>query len=132
LTLLKDRLRRHIDSSLTLIINAIEKFSKGVAIIAHLIVLLTKRNAKLEVANEAALQRKLRKRKRLQREGTLTAKEGLRLTTLKEFLARSNRKKVKKKAHIKAGKLSQRRCRRYSETGHNLRTCKQEVAVDSE
>jgi hypothetical protein len=131
-TLLKDRLRRHIDSSPTSIVNAIEKFSKGAAMMAHSMVLITKRNAELEAANEAASQRKSRKRKRLQREGTLTAEEGLRLTTLKEFSARGDGKKAKKRAHVEAGEPSQRRCGRCGETGHNSRTCKQEVAVDSE
>ena len=56
----------------------------------------------------------------------------MRLTTLKEFGARSNRKKAKKRARVEVGEPSQRRCGRCGETGHNLRTCKQDVAVDSE
>jgi hypothetical protein len=49
------------------------------------------------------------KRKCIQAKGTLTAKESVRLTTLKEFAVRSNcsnRKKAKKKVRIKAGKPS--------------------------
>ena len=56
----------------------------------------------------------------------------MRLITLKEFRARSNRNKAKKRARVKVGEPSQRRCGRCGETGHNLRTCKQDVAVDSE
>ena len=92
---------------------------------------MTKRNAKLEAANKAATRRRLHKRKRIQQEGTLIVDEGVRLTTLKEFGARSNRKKAKKRARVEVGEPSQRRCGRCGETGHNLRTCKQDVAVDS-
>ena len=35
----------------------------------------------------------------------LIFREGVRLTTLKKFRARSNRKKVKKRVYIKVGKL---------------------------
>jgi hypothetical protein len=102
--LLLERIQRHIDSSLTLIVNALIKFFKGVVIIAYLIVLITKYNAKLKVANKATTRYKLYKRKRVQREGTLTFVEGERLTTLKEFEARSNRKKAKKRRVIEEGK----------------------------
>jgi hypothetical protein len=59
-------------------------------------VLITKRNAELQAANEALTRRRLHKRKRLQQEGTLTIDKGVRLTTLKEFGARSNGKKARK------------------------------------
>ena len=131
-TLLKNRIQRHVDSSPTSIVDAIEKFSKGAAMMAHSMVLLTKRNAELEAANEAATRRKSHKRKRVQQEGTLVAEEGLRLTTLKEFAARSDGKKAKKRARVEVGEPSQRRCGRCGETGHNSRTCKQEAVIDSE
>jgi hypothetical protein len=52
------------------------------------------------------LRYKLRKRKRIQAKETLIAKEGVRLTTLKEFTVRSNRKKAKKSARAKGSKLT--------------------------
>ena len=104
-----------------------KSLSKGAEIIAHALVLSQKRIAKLKAANEAATRRKSYKRKQVQKKGTLIVKEGLRLTTLKEFKARSNRKKAKKRLRVKVGESSQRRCRRYSEAGHNLRICKQDV-----
>ena len=74
--------------------------------IAHSLVLITKRNAKLKAANKAATRCKSHKRKRVQKKGTLIISEGLQLITLKEFRARSNRKKVKKRARVKVGELS--------------------------
>jgi hypothetical protein len=94
-------------------------------------VLITKRNAELQAANEAMSRRKSHKRKRIEKEGTLTVKEGIRLTTLKEFRARSNRKKAKKRARTNKGGQPLRRCRRCSEAGHNTRTCKQVIEIVS-
>lgn len=113
-------------------VEAFKKVAKGAAIIAHKLVLAQQEIAKLRAANKAATRRKSHKRKRIQAEGTLTVKDGLRLTTLKEFGARSNGKKAKKPVRAKVGEPSQRRCGRCNQTGHNARTCKQDVEVVSE
>jgi hypothetical protein len=82
-----------------------------------------KQVAKLQAANKAATRCKSHKRKRIQREGTLAVSEGVRLTTLKEFNARSNGKKASKKAskeaRVRSGTQSLRRCGTCGETGHN-------------
>jgi hypothetical protein len=113
-------------------VEAFEKVSKGAAIIAHKLVLAQREIAELRAANEAATQRKSHKRKRVQTEGTLTVKEGLRLTTLGEFRARSDGKKAKKARRAEGGESSQRRCTQCHEAGHNARTCTQKVETDSE
>jgi ribosomal protein L32 len=124
-------MQRHVDSSPSSLIEAVKSLSKGAEIIAHSLVLISKRNAELEAANKAATRRKSHKRKRVQKEGTLTVAKRVRLTTLKEFNARSNRKKAKKRARVEVGEPSQRRCRRCGEAGHNSRTCKQEAEIVS-
>ncbi|KAH3956688.1 hypothetical protein HBH52_256030 [Parastagonospora nodorum] len=131
-TLVKARIQRHVDSSPTSIVEAFEKVSKRAAIIAHKLVLAQKEIAKLRAANKAATRRKSHKRKRVQEEETLTVEDGLRRTTLKEFGARSDGKKAKKQVRAEAGKPSQRRCGQCNKTGHNARTCKKAVEVDSE
>ena len=105
----------------TSIVEAVKSLSKGAEMMAHALVLSQKRIAELKAANEAATRRKSYKRKRVQKEGTLTVEEGLRLTTLKEFRARSDRKKAKKRVRVKVGELSQRRCRRCGEASYNSR-----------
>jgi hypothetical protein len=130
-TLVKERIQRHIDSSLTSMVEAFEKMAKGAAVVAHKLVLAQKQIAELQAANEATTRRKLHKRKRIQREGVLTAEEGQGLATLQEFGARSDRQKAKKWARAVEGKPTQRRCRLCHEAGHNSRTCKQEVEIDS-
>jgi hypothetical protein len=84
------------------------------------------------VENEAATQCRLSKRKQVQAEGTLIVENGARLATLKEFGARSDGKKPKKRVRAEGGELTQRRCGQCNQTGHNVRTCKQAVEVDSE
>lgn len=68
----------------------------------------------------------------MQREGTLTVKEGERLAALKESVMRSDRKKAKKRARTEVGEPSQRHCRHCGEVGHNTRICKQVEVIDSE
>ena len=112
-------------------VEAFKKVSKGAAIIAHKLVLAQKEITELRVANEAATRRKSHKRKRVQREGTLTVEDGQRLSALQDFGVRSDGKKVKKRARVKVGELSQRCCTSCKQVGHNLRIYKQVAAVDS-
>jgi hypothetical protein len=125
-------MQRHIDSSPTSMVAAFEKVSKGAAIIAHKLVLAQKKIAKLKAANEAATQRKSYKRKQVQAEGTLIIEDRARLAALKNFGARSDRKKPKRRVDAEVGELSQRRCTVCKKTRHNARTCKYVAEVDSE
>jgi hypothetical protein len=93
---------------------------------------MQKENAKLKAANEAATRRKLHKRKRVQAEGTMTVEDRARLAALKDFGARSDGKKLKKRVRAEVGELSQRQCTVCKETGHNAQTCKNVAEVDSE
>ena len=130
-TLVKARIQRHIDSSPTSMVEAFEKVSKEAAIIAHKLVLAQKEIAELRAANEAATRRRSHKRKRVQAEGTLTVEDGARLAALKDFGARSDGKKPKRRVRAEVGEPSQRRCTQCKETGHNARTCQKVVEVDS-
>jgi hypothetical protein len=105
--LVRERIQRHVDNSPTSMVDALEKFAKGAEMIAHQMVLMRNQVAKLQAANEAATRRKSHKRKRIQKEGTPEVTEGVRLTTLKEFKARSDRKKAKKRARVGVGEPSQ-------------------------
>jgi hypothetical protein len=73
---------------------------------AHSVVLITKRNAELRAANEAASRRKSHKRKRMQQQGTLTVEEGIRLTALKKSGARGDgRRQRRERALMRAASL---------------------------
>jgi uncharacterized iron-regulated protein len=125
-------MQRHIDSSPTSIVAAFKKVSKEAAIIAHKLVLAQKKIAKLKAANEAATRRKSYKRKRVQAESTLIIEDGARLAALKNFGARSDKKKLKRRVDAKVGKPSQQRYTVCKKTRHNARTCKYVAEVDLE
>jgi hypothetical protein len=84
-------------------LEAFEQIAKGAAIVVHKLVLAQKENAELRAADEAATRRRSHKRKRIQQEGTLKLSEGVRLTTLKKFNARSDGKKAKKTLRYQIG-----------------------------
>ena len=98
---------------------------------SHKLVIATERIKELKAAAKAATRRKSHKRRRIQKEGTLTVEEGQRLTALKEFSARSNRKKRKKRVRAKGGELLQQRCRTYREGRYNAQTCKNSLELVS-
>ena len=130
LKLIQERIQRHIDSSPTSMVDALEKLAKGAEMMVHSLVLMTMRNAELQAANEAAMQRKLHKRKRVQREGTITVDAGMQLTTLDEFAAHSDGRKALKRVRAEGSNKPQRRCTQCQEPGHNKQTCKNR-AIDT-
>ena len=75
-TLIRDRIRRHKSSSPASILKAINQLKKGSAMLTHEVTLLRTEVKDLRRANEAATQRRKRKRNRIQRGGTLTKAEG--------------------------------------------------------
>jgi hypothetical protein len=85
---------------------AFKKVSKRAAIIAYKLVLAQKEIAKLKVANKAATRQKSYKRKWVQAESTLIIEDRARLAALKNFGARSNRKKLKRRVDAEVGELS--------------------------
>jgi hypothetical protein len=113
-------------------VDVLEKLSKGAERMAHSLVLMRSQVAELQAANKAAMQRKSHERKCVQKEGTLTVEEGQRLTALKEFGARGDGKKAKKRARADEGNQPARRCSKCGEAGHNLRTCKNNADVAQE
>jgi hypothetical protein len=84
-------------------VEAFKKVLKGVVIIAYKLVLVQKEIAELRAVNKATTRHRSYKRKQIQVEGTLIVEDRARLTTLKEFRARSNRKKLKKRVRAKGG-----------------------------
>ena len=105
-------------------VDALNQLTKGAEMMAHSLVLMRNQVAKLQAADEATTRRKSHKRKRIQQEGTLKVSEGVRLTTLKEFNARSDGKRASKRSRVETGTQSLRHCGTCGEAGHNARTCK--------
>jgi len=76
LTLIRNKYKREQGSSLNSVLSALEHYAKGGAILSHKLVIATERIKELEAAAEAATRRKSHKRRRIQKEGTLTVEEG--------------------------------------------------------
>jgi hypothetical protein len=74
--LIRNRARRHKSSSPASIIKAIGQLRKGAVVIMLLAKLMRNQITSLKKANEAATKRRQRKKKRIQKQGTLTKGEG--------------------------------------------------------
>jgi hypothetical protein len=131
LTLIRNKYKREQGSSLNSVLSALKHYAKGGAILSHKLVITTEQIKELKAAAKAATQHKSHKRRQIQKEGTLTVEEGQQLTALKEFRARSDRKKRKKRVRAEGGKPSQQRCRTCREGGHNTRTYKNSIELVS-
>jgi hypothetical protein len=81
---IRDRVRRHKSSSPASIIEAISQLKKGAEVMMLSAELMRDRITSLERANEAVTKRRQRKKKRIQRQGTLTKGEGEDILAQKE------------------------------------------------
>jgi hypothetical protein len=131
-TLLRERIRRHHSSSAESIMEPLNKLTKGVEMIMNTTVLLKARVSALKKANQAATERKGRKRKSIQKHGTLKVAESRKLATQK-----ATRQQVKDGRRQEAAQSGVRqratiRCSRCKELGHNSRTCKKDTVDTAE
>ena len=126
-TLIRDRVRRHKSSSPASIIEAINQLKKGAEVMMLSAELMRDRITNLERANEAASARKQRKKKRIQKRGTLTKGEGEDILAQREVEQQISREERQGGARSGLSRQALARCTRCRETGHNLRTCKKDT-----
>jgi hypothetical protein len=126
-TLIRDRVRRHKSSSPASIIEAINQLKKGAEVMMLSAELMRDRIASLEKANKAASARKQRKKKRIQKQGTLTKGEGEDILAQREVEQQISREERQGGARSGLSRQALARCTRCRETGHNLRTCKKDT-----
>jgi hypothetical protein len=81
----------------------------------------------LERANEAATKRRQRKKKRIQRQGTLTKGEGEDILAQKEADQQIEREQRQGGERSGLSRQALARCTRCREPGHNSRTCKKDT-----
>jgi hypothetical protein len=126
-TLIRDRVRRHKSSSPASIIEAINQLKKGAEVMMLSAELMRDRITSLERANEAASARKQRKKKRIQKQGTLTKGEGEDILAQREVEQQISREERQGGARSGLSRQALARCTRCRETGHNSRTCKKDT-----
>ena len=90
----------------------------------HTAALLKGRVASLERANEAATARKQRKRRRIQKQGTLSKVEGEDIIAQKAVKQQLEGETRQGKARSGTSRQASARCTRCREPRHNSRTCK--------
>jgi hypothetical protein len=126
-TLIRDRVRRHKSSSPASIIEAIGQLRKGAEVMMLSAKLMRDRITSLEKANEAATKRRQRKKKQIQKQGTLTKGEGEDILAQKEADQQIEREKRQGGERSGLSRQALARCTKCRETGHNSRTCKKDT-----
>ena len=126
-TLIRDRVRRHKSLSPASIIEAIDQLKKGAEVMMLSAELMRNRITNLERANEAATMRRQRKKKRIQKKGTLTKGEGEDILAQKEADQQIEREQRQGGERSGLSRRALARCKRCRETGHNSRTCKKDT-----
>ena len=97
----------------------------------HSHALLEARIATLEQANQAASERRKRKKKRIQKGGTLSQAEAEDIVGQQDVEAQLDAERRQEKVRTGSSAGGIRRCKNCGEAGHNKRTCKKDV-VDIE
>ncbi|KAG9185080.1 hypothetical protein G6011_03027 [Alternaria panax] len=126
-TLTRDRVRRQKSSSPASIIEAINQLKKGAEVMMLSAELMRDRITSLERANEAASARKQHKKKRIQKQGTLTKGEGEDILAQREVEQQISSEERQGGARSGLSRQVLARCTRCRETGHNSRTCKKDT-----
>jgi hypothetical protein len=127
-TLLIRRIRDHKSSSPNSIIKMVLQVKKGSTLKVHSHTLLEARIASLEEANQAASERRKRKKKRIQKGGTLSQAEAEDIVRQRDVEAQLEAERRQERVRIGSSAGSIRRCKNCGEAGHNKRTCKRDAA----
>jgi hypothetical protein len=123
-TLIRNRTQRHKSSSPASIIAALDSLQKSAEKIAYRAALMGDRIASLERANQAATARRARKKKRIQKRGTLTKAEREEIIAQKEVEQQIEGETRQERARLGTSRQASARCTKCREAGHNSRTCK--------
>jgi hypothetical protein len=118
------RIREHKSSSPDSIIEMVLQIKGGSTKRNHSHPLLEARIAKLEQANQAASERKKRKKKRIQEGSTLSQAEAEELHRKKDAEADPEGEG----AQVSSSSRGKRRCKTCGKIGHNRRTCLKDAA----
>jgi hypothetical protein len=129
---IKERVVRHQGSSPTLILDAIDQFSKGTSKVMHQLALLQDEVRDLRKANETLSKRRNRKKSRLQAGGSLNLQEAQALMD-KRDIADQLKQEMRGGGSRRAREETRaRRCGNCNATGHNARTCQFVIETSEE
>jgi DDE superfamily endonuclease/helix-turn-helix, Psq domain len=130
-TLVKSRIACHQGSSPTPIFTTVAALAKGTEILAHEVTLLTAENRSLRKANEALSKRRRAKKTRVRQGGALTVEDARDILAQKEGEEQVRRDKRSREGGQNEGQSTARRCGTCGKTGHNARTCQEDIEMSN-
>lgn len=130
--LIKNRIARHQNSSPTSIFTGIDHIAKGTQQVMYRLALLEGENASLRKANEALSKRRRAKKTRLRQGGSLSFKDAQDLIDQKDVVQQLEKETRENSGRRKRVETKERRCGRCGNTGHNARTCQEDIDTSSE
>lgn len=126
-TLVKSRIARHQSSSPTPIFESVFALAKGTERLAHETTLLRGEISMLRKANEALSKRRRAKKIQLRNGGVLTGQEAGDLLSQQEVDIQIRRDERQNGGNPKGEASSNRCCSKCGKSGHNSRTCQNNV-----
>ena len=126
-TLVKNRISRHQGSSPTPIFETVTSLVKGTEILAYEVTLLSSEVRTLRKANEALSKRRRAKKTRIRQGGALTVEDAQKILAEKEAEEQARRDKRSGGGGPNEGQSTARHCGICGKTGHNARTCQEDV-----
>ena len=131
MTLVKNRIAQHQGSSPTPIFVTVSSLAKGTEILAHELTLALAENRTLRKANEALSKRRRAKKNRIRQGGALTVEDAHDILAQEEVDKQIRRDKRSGGGCQNEGQSGARRCGNCGKTGHNARTCQEDVDISS-
>jgi Asp-tRNA(Asn)/Glu-tRNA(Gln) amidotransferase B subunit len=109
-----------------------EQFYRGIEVVMHTATLIVQQNEELQAANAASTERSSRKRKRIQKGGTLSLEEAQDLVARRDALAVAKRVRREEARAEGVARWWIQKCKQCGEPGHNTRTCRKDRATPAE
>jgi hypothetical protein len=131
-THIKDRISRHQNSSPTSIFKALDQIAKGSLQVMHDVVLMKAHIKELQAANEALSKRRRAKKRYIRAEGPLSMHKATEILTDKDVQAQLEEETRSGCGRTRRRVAGPRHCSNCGKTGHNSRTCQEDVEMDEE
>jgi hypothetical protein len=128
-TLILNRIRSYKSPTPESVFEIMQQFKNRAEMILHSQALMAVRIADLKAANQAAFERRKRKRKRTQKGATLSQAEAEDIVARRDAVALADKKRYEERQQAGGSSRGIRRCKACSNLGHNKRTCKSDTAA---
>ncbi|KAM5521907.1 transposase [Fusarium oxysporum f. sp. phaseoli] len=126
------QIRRHNSSSPESIIKALQCLSRGAKAVMHRVTLLVAENKELREANEILSRRRRVKRTRLQKGGAITIQEASQVIDQIDVNMQVVAETSRSGGRGRSVGPGVRRCGVCGKTGHNARTCQEDIQASGE